>query len=231
MSIPLYYSAYQWRVRALVDGVWGTWSSPLQAFDIEIGPQPLAPYDTIADATPEYFWSTIDGAARYQIQLMEGNTILFLTQVPAHICGSANCAYTPSTVLTAESEYKWRVRSKVGDVWGAWRFFQDFTIEGAQPEPDPTVPMLQTPLGETADTTPEYIWETVDSATRYQIQLMEGSTTIFLTQVPNLICESASCAYNPATILNANAHEWRVRALIDGVWHSWSSFQEFTVTP
>jgi len=125
-STTLGYLNYKWRVRAKVGGVWGAWSS-YKTFTVKPGPKPKTPSGNITDRTPKYTWTVVSGAAKYQIQLRKGTTLVYNKYASSTACGTSTCSKTPATIL-GYFNYKWRVRAKIGGVWGPWSFYKTFTV-------------------------------------------------------------------------------------------------------
>jgi len=182
------------------------------------------PINNITDTTPKYVWSKVTGATNYQIQLWRGTTFIYTNFLSSDACGSTTCSRTPTTIL-GYYDYQWRVRARVGDVWGLWSSYKTFTVI---PAPTP-----QTPSGDITDSTPKYTWTKVTGATNYQIQLWEGTTFIYTYFLNSDACGSTTCSRTPTTILANSVYKWRVRAKLDGVWGAWSSssYKTFTVKP
>jgi len=125
-ATTLDYFNYKWRVRAKVGGVWGNWSS-YKTFTVKPIPTPLEPSANITDRKPRYAWTVVSGAAKYQIQLRKGTTLVYNNYASSSVCGTSTCSKTPATTL-GYFTYKWRVRAKIGGVWGPWSSYKFFTV-------------------------------------------------------------------------------------------------------
>lgn len=92
------------------------------------------------------------------------------------------------------------------------------------------VPVLQSPRGTVLVTVPTYTWTRVSGATKYQFQLYTGTTKV-LDRVPgSSTCVSTTCSFKPSSTLGYNVYKWRVRAMVAGIWNSYSAFKFFTVS-
>jgi hypothetical protein len=108
-----------------VGGAWGPWSSYI-TFKV-LKPAPQTPSSNITDRTPEYAWTEEVGATSYQINLKNGLITVYTKTVDSNTCANSICSTTPSDLLGYKT-YKWRVRAKAGDVWGAWSLYKTFTV-------------------------------------------------------------------------------------------------------
>lgn len=91
------------------------------------------------------------------------------------------------------------------------------------------VPTPLSPAGTIIDRTPTYKWTPVTGATQYQYQLVKGSTTVYTKTVPASACTATACSNTPATALSFASYNWRARALVGGVWNSYSAYKAFKV--
>jgi hypothetical protein len=93
-------------------------------------------------------------------------------------------------------------------------------------------PAVPWPTGVIADQTPTYSWDDV-GAEKYQVQLKKGTTLIYkFTLDPTLepdACNGSVCENTPTKNLSTGKYKWRVRAMVGGVWGSFSPYKTFTV--
>ena len=93
-----------------------------------VPPTPVYPaYTSIVDTTPEFQFTRLEGAGKYQIEVT--NTITHMTVYtftgPAD-CDTSYCYLQPATALGihkfngTNGEYVWRVRGKVSGYWQDW---------------------------------------------------------------------------------------------------------------
>jgi len=209
---------------ALTDGVWGIWSAD-KTFTVKpIAPTPKTPSGNISDRIPNYTWTKVAGANKYQIQLRQGTTLIYNKYPSYRICGTSTCSKTHTTVL-GYGDYKWRIRAKVGGVWGNWSAYKTFTVKPL------LVSTPKTPSGNITDRIPKYTWTKVAGATKYQIQLRQGTTFIYNKYPSSSTCGTSTCSKTHTTVLGYGDYKWRVRAKVDGVWGMWSAYKTFTVKP
>ena len=93
-------------------------------------PTPIQPNGSTTDTTPIFRWTRETNATHYQIQVKSGNAQVYIVLINAGggTCGTSNCANTPATVLNS-APHVWRVRARVGGVWGAWSAFKAFNVQ------------------------------------------------------------------------------------------------------
>jgi hypothetical protein len=212
---------YQWRVRAQVDGVWGTYSA-LRSFTVSGPSTLLSPLGNTYTRTPTYRWSRVYNATQYRYQLYRGDTLVFTKSAGSSSCTATVCSKKPDVTLAFGSLYKWRVQAYVGGTWLPYNDFQDFIVRNP-------VPATQLPAGNTYIRTPEYQWGEVIGAGQYEVQVYRGTTRLFTTAVQSSACSGGSCSTTPDVSLNYSGHKWRVRAHAGGVWNAWSAYRSFKV--
>ena len=91
------------------------------------------------------------------------------------------------------------------------------------------VPTLIQPIGTINDKTPAYKWNSVASATKYQIQVYQGATNVFSKEYTSAACTGGTCTATPTNTLAYKAYKWQARAYIGGAWKPWSAWMNFTV--
>jgi len=90
-------------------------------------PVASAPAGKTSDPTPNYKWSKVPGATKYQYQLVRGVKIVYSKTVGSAVCKSSTCSNTPVNVL-ANGAYKWRIRAMIGGAWQSYSGYTTFTI-------------------------------------------------------------------------------------------------------
>lgn len=183
-------------------------------------PTPKAPAGAISDTTPTYKWSKVTGATRYTYQLLKGTTIVYTKNVASTVCSATVCTSTPATVL-GTGTYRWKVRAMVGGVWKPNSALKTFTIS--------LTPTPLAPSGPISDTTPTYKWNKIAGVSSYHYQLMKGTALIYTMTAPSTACVGTTCTGTPATVLSAGAYQWRVQALVGGIWRPYSAYKAFTI--
>ena len=88
-----------------------------------------APVGTITDKTPDYKFTPVKGAIKYQFRTFKGTSKVpvYTIDVPASACTTTLCTKTPTTALVLAT-YKWQARAYVGGVWKAWSATKGFTV-------------------------------------------------------------------------------------------------------
>ena len=184
-------------------------------------PEPITPAGEISDRTPTYTWTKVLGGTAYQVQLKQGATIIYTRTVGSTACGGSTCSNTPATTL-AYGAYQWRVRARVGGIWGAWSSFKSFSVLSP-------VPTQLSPVGDIQDRTPRYSWEKVAGAASYQLQLKKGTAVVYTQTVGSTACGASSCSTNPTQVLAFASYKWMVRARVGGAWGAWTPLTTFSV--
>ncbi len=215
---------HHWRVRA-VDGEEqaGAWSGTQTLninFDTVSGLNPANGSST-TDITPEFSWTAVTGATRYEIQIADSEADLEInpTVDDKNVPGTS---YTP-TALTNKQTHHWRVRAVDGDGQpGAWSGTQTLnvnfdTVSGLDP----------TDGSSTTDTTPTFRWTAVAGADKYQIQIADSAANL----AGSSTVDAPGASYTPTTALtNLLTHHWRVRAVdSEGQFGTWSGASSLRV--
>ena len=201
---------HYWRTRAVdADGQFGLWSE-IQAIHVNWGgitnPIPADGHST-TDTTPEFQWDAVDGALKYQMQVAPISNDLDR----APLTDTTGPSHTPSQSLTNLQTYRWRVRAvDLDDQFGPWSGAKTVKIEwGTLENPVPSDGQS------TADTTPEFKWDTVDGALKYQMQVANTKEAISTA----VIIETVSPSHTPQLPLtNLQTHYWRAQA-VDAAGH------------
>ena len=92
-----------------------------------------------------------------------------------------------------------------------------------------SVPTPQSPAGKIVDATPTYQWTKIPGATQYQYQLLKGETPVYTKTLAASTCITSVCFDTPVTSLGNAVYKWNVRAMVSGVWKSYSVYKLFTV--
>ncbi len=209
---------HYWRVRA-VDGEEqaGGWSET-QTVQVTWGTVSGLPDDgsRTTTTTPTFSWGAVDGAAKYQIQIADSESALVgnsLT-VDEEVSGTS---YKPASALTNLQTHHWRVRAVDGEGQaGGWRrsfLWVDWgRISGLTPDDGSS----------TTDTKPEFSWDAVAGAAKYEIQI----AYIELVPASNPTVEVSDTSYTPESALEFKYYQtfhWRVRAMdANGQRGDWS---------
>ncbi len=216
---------YYWRGAAKKHDAWGKWTEG-RGFKLVSSITPMKPASGISttDTTPEFSWTAVDGAVKYQIQIAdsEGDMDFNPTVDDKNVSGTS---YTPTTALTNLLTHHWRVRAVDGnDQAGAWSGSSSLRVEwGTVSGLDPT------DGSSTTDTTPEFGWTAVIGATRYEIQIADSEGDMDFN--PTVDDKNVSgTRYTPTALANKQRHYWRVRAVDgDGQFGAWSGSQTLNI--
>ncbi len=101
-----------------------------------IQPSPVYPSSsTVVDTTPEFQFTRLEGAGKYQIEVWNTITgfLVYTFKGPAN-CDASYCYLQPTTVLgvrklnSTNGRYKWKVRAKVSGFWQDWSEETGFAI-------------------------------------------------------------------------------------------------------
>jgi len=205
-----------WRVRAMVDGVWGAWSG---ASNFTTPKPPSIPVLTspthgalTRDYTPLLNWSnstlpTEIPFDHYQVQVdIEKSFADPLVLNEATSTGDITASsYTPNTDLIPNSRYYWRVRSyNTAGQYSSWSTVWAFNT--ALPPP-----IHLAPTGGVTVTSrrPALGWDVVEGVDGYIIQISTSAS--FATTLVNTT--TTTNAFTPLTKLPAGTTiYWRVRA-------------------
>jgi hypothetical protein len=228
--VVLPYAAYAWKVRALVGGVWKTFSA-LKTFTLltvaSITPVPQTPIGVITDDTPTYTWTKVGLATQYQLYLYKGTTLVYAITVPGSACGTKVCSSTPVVVLL-NAAYNWKIRALVSGIWRIFSVSKYFTMNAPA-----SIPSIVTPWGTTYGRTPSYTWTKITGATSYQYNLYQGATLVYTKTVAAAsVCGTKNCLHTPVNVLSLSTlYTWKVRALLGGTWRAYSTPRSFILLP
>lgn len=96
--------------------------------------------------------------------------------------------------------------------------------------PVPPIPNPISPSGIIVDRTPTYKWKSAPGATQYSYEIWRNEKLLYTKVVGTSVCAKGICAHTPAFPLVYKAdYIWKVRALANGVWESYSRTLYFTV--
>jgi Zn-dependent metalloprotease len=99
-----------------------------------------------------------------------------------------------------------------------------YATEMVRPAPAPV-----SPSGTISDTTPTYTWTKLNGATQYQYAVYQGITLKYQLIVASSVCGATTCAHTPITVLPYGSYQWKVRALVGGVWKPFSALRPFKI--
>jgi hypothetical protein len=179
---------------------------------IPAAPKPTAPSGYITDSTPTFTWPVVSGAASYTLSVTDKttSTTAFTTTVKNTACTTTTCSYTPTTPLTINHNYQWRMlATNLSGTSGAYSSYLTFSLTV------PPVPVLKLPVDIIDDTTPTFTWAVARTATSYNLVVRDGTsgTTVINVNLKSTSCTSTTCSYTHATALSVGkTYKWKVLA-------------------
>lgn len=223
---------YFWRVRAVsaggVDGVWSpTWAFTTQPVDLPpTAPTLLAPNNQAPDIsiTPVLSWTAVPGATSYLLQVDTEDTFI----QPLTYTDQVNDTVIDMPDLEPATMYYWRVCAVNLAGQGPWSATWSFTTV------DPTLALTTPVLSSPANGAPSVqrpvalSWQSVPSASRYEVQISESNTFGILAFIKNDI---GSTSYTVQGLQASRQYYWRVRAINDYDTSDWSTVWNFITAP
>lgn len=186
-------------------------------------PNPIAPAGAITRARPTFQWSKTSSAAQYEVQVLQGGSVVQSRTAPASICTAAGCSDTLPDAL-APGDYSWQVRAQSGSTWGGFSNSLSFSVVSM-------TPVASDPSGATTDATPTYRWSKIPGAVNYEYQVHKDGARVAVETVAASVCGVTSCEKAPAQPLAFGQYQWQVRAYDGSVWGDFSPAKVFSVVP
>jgi len=225
-----YLSDYQWRIKAVKDGVESEWSM-YNEFQTEAEPVILPDAPVLAspqnNATgivlnPELQWEAVNEATGYAVQVSETSSFSVLAAEQDSIT-------EVSFVLEGldyETEYFWRIRASNEDGEGEWSESWSFTTKSEPLLPSET-PALASPENNSTNVSrsPVLSWSTVENVSGYELRVSVDES--FSSPVADL----KGLSEPSARVENLNyetTYFWQVRAVNDSGASDWSNSWSFT---
>ena len=208
-------ATYTVRVRAQSGRFFGEWSA-VRSFAVGASPKITSPAaNAKAGAQPKFVWTSISGAERYEIWVLNQDTNNYVIQVDS-LTGTS---FTPSKKLPL-GEYQVTVRaiSLLGDITD-WSDPVSF-IGGASP-------VISSPVNNaTTSGKPAIVWSAVDGANAYNVRIMNLVNNASVVLTGNL----SGTSFTPSTSLAAGKYRIWVRAVsAQGHTSNWSTAVDVTV--
>jgi subtilisin-like proprotein convertase family protein len=206
---------YEVLVRAQTGRFFSAWSAS-RLFGVGAAPgitSPLANQTT--GAQPKFVWTSITGAERYEVWVLNRDTNAYAVQV-SNVTGNS---FTPATKLPLGA-YRVTVRaiSQLGDVtnWSAPVYF----VGGA-------APVISRPTNNSTNgSKPSIAWSAVEGATAYNVRIVNLANNATVVATGNL----TSTVFTPSTNLAAGKYRIWVRAVsAQGHLSNWSTAVDITV--
>lgn len=179
---------------------------------IPAAPRPSAPSGYITDTTPTFTWPVVANAASYTLTVTDKttSTTAFTTTVKSTACTSSTCSYTPTTPLTINHSYQWRMKAtNSSGTSGAYSNYLSFSLTV------PAAPVLKSPLNTIDDATPTFTWAVSKTATAYNLVVSDSTTggTVINVKVSSSSCTTTTCSYTyPTALTIGKTFIWKVSA-------------------
>lgn len=130
--------------------------------DYIVGPQPVAPTGSVSPLRPQFSWTSVPGAASYQLYVAGPSGVLI------NESGITGTSFTPTTDLPV-GDFRWWIRpSTASGQTGSWSAESEFSNGGRT--------KVTTPRGETSNSVPEFSWPAVPGAQSYEVYLSRAGT-------------------------------------------------------
>ncbi len=211
---------YYWRVRSKIGSVWySNWSSHY-TFTTDVTVDLNTPVDAATDIVrnnPQFTWSSISNAQRYQLQVSTTNQFGD-NDIVETVVTSGNTGQI--TYLNRNSTFYWRVRVDLCGIWSDWSIVRSFTTE------DWEMSRLLYPNNNAVDfgISSNLIWQRSNEANSYEVQVAEDDNFTVIDY--ELLTTATGKALPKAEYYHT--YHWRVRAVNDHEKSAWSEGRTFT---
>lgn len=182
-------------------------------------PSPLTPTGTVANLTPSFSWSAVQGASHYRLRVTDVNSAMAIDQTistASASCssGSGTCSVSPGTTLaTGNSSWTIMALDTTNNTQSAESSRMAFTV--AQPATAPGTPTLVSPTGTVTSLTPTFTWNVATNADNYIVKVTDASTTT-VTRIVPCTATTGTCTTTFPNPFVAGAGSWTVQAYHSG---------------
>ncbi len=169
---------------------------------------------SVGGSMVSFQWGAVTGAIRYQLEIskVSDGTIFRIVDL-GNVTAAAEHAFGNDG-----AQYRWRVRAGSSTQWGAWSLHRSFTNGAALPAPTLLSPANNSAL---TGTSVLFRWNEVNSATKYQLEVLKGSDNVpFKDVVVGNIAMSEQFGF----VRDGTQYRWRVRAGNNTGWGAWSGY-------
>lgn len=189
--------------------------------DFPLLPSPLltSPADEafIPGQSVNFQWAASRGANMYSLEVIRiSDESVFKNPVLGNVTSTTQLGFPNDG-----SEYKWRVRAGIDNIWGTWSTYRTFT-NGTLP----AAPALLSPAenANAAGTAVNFQWASSSGADRYELEIVRTSdNTVFKNQAFGNVTSSTQSGF-----LDDNSqYKWRVRSGNAAGWGLWSAYRSF----
>ncbi len=92
------------------------------------------------------------------------------------------------------------------------------------------LPVQVSPSGTITENRPTYTWGKVKNATKYEIQVYTGPSTLLDDfEVPASACSGYYCSFRQQIPLDTIPYKWRIRSYVGSGWSGYTSFMYFNI--
>jgi hypothetical protein len=235
--------AYAYRIRAVNDFGNSEWDTAAAVSVPFKAPSSLSPADKAATAeiAPALNWDAVNNADHYEIQIADSedgvaDAVILSTTAGT---GSTTATFTPSEYPSYFSF--WRVRAvDSSGANGGWSSIQAITIGwGSLPvtiSGPGTVTTGSTEPSVTTDDTPEFTWDAVNGAVKYELQLATTESAVSSATAIEVSTNGYTPTIENSVLDNNTTYYWRVCAVTNDALNSgtetaslYSPIRHFTV--
>lgn len=190
-------------------------------------PTLVGPSGVSSNLSPTYSWNAVSTATDYDLFRDINGTQTIAAFVGSSICTNGVCSVAQAPALADGSNVYWIVRAKNSGGVSAWSTPLTFVATSVS---TPATPVLSSPSGIIANTSPVFTWQASAGATEYDVfKDVDGVQT--LSTFPASICVSGTCTVTQTPALADGAHVyWIVRAKNSAGISAWSAPLRFTAT-
>ncbi|MFA5401210.1 MAG: C1 family peptidase, partial [Dehalococcoidia bacterium] len=174
----------------------------------------------VYSSTVNFFWSTVSGATKYQLQV---STLPDFSTLYRYN-GTTATSFTMNNFPNDGTVYYWRTRAGNAIGWGPWNITPwSFTngISSASPSAPTTPPAMTSPSNGAGvySTTVNFSWSTVSGATKYQVQVSTQPDFSTLYRYNGTTATSFTMNNFPN---DGTVYYWRTRAGNAIGWGPWN---------
>jgi hypothetical protein len=190
------------------------------------------PKGTIGTRNPTFVWNTVSGATKYYLKVTNAinpTVVIFEDEYDdIEVVDSGICSINPGLDLP-EGNYRWWIQAKSCQNNGPWSYYASFRF--ANVSPGKPVPI--SPRGLISASNPTFIWTSVQSATKYYLQVENEAGTF--VEVEDFAAEEVTQGTRCSAILRLTLPDddtdyfWRVQASNDAGPGLWSSYKYFEI--
>lgn len=193
-----------------------------------VAPSPSLPSDNSVKVAVDanIVWNSPMAVDSFEVEIATDTS--FASPVVDTVQAGVNVYAIPAGKLNNYVVYYWRVRGKDTNGFGAWSDTFSFrTIDRVSP-----APTLRTPENneKTAPRLPDFRWDNVLRASRYQVQLSSNPSFNTLKLDTIFLSPNNAFTYTKDTLLTSTGYYWRVRSENEVGWGDWSNSANFEVS-